>query len=241
MSLVYRATKGANLTPAEVDANFAFLKAIYDALVASPPTANSLENIVQSADGSQITFYLTDSTQLGPFTLPTAVFRFVGEWAAGTGYQVGDFFTYERAGLYYVEQNHTSEVSFDETEENSDGRYYQLVMDFFSGSTVKSVASVTYTPVLLDANRYIRTTTDIGITVTVPANADVEFAIGTELHWRQAGTGAIVFNGDSGVTINAPRPGYDTVTPWVGANCTLKKVNTDIWDYIGPGEELGSS
>jgi len=237
MALTKRSDVGRKLTIAEMDGNWDHVVALVDAINANLPTALEITNVTQSADGSTFTLWRSDGLPLGPITIPDAVFEFVGEWAASTGYSVNNWFTYERAGLYRVVQNHVSELSFDPTEENSDGRYYGLVMELFSGSAVKTVATTSYSPVLLDANRYIRFTNATSCLVTIPLNADVEFPTGTELHGRQAGAGQVSVEGDVGVTINASRPDYGTETPWQGANFTLKKVDTNTWDFIGPGSE----
>jgi len=73
MTITYRDTKGSNLTPAEVDANFRDVVAQIAAAVAGAAAPNGISNIVVS--GTQMTIYLDDATALGPFTLPRAPFR----------------------------------------------------------------------------------------------------------------------------------------------------------------------
>ena len=73
ISITYRSAKGANLTAAEVDANFkAFEDALND-IINNPPTAVGISNIV--VQGSSVLFYKTDGSTFGPFPLPYVTFR----------------------------------------------------------------------------------------------------------------------------------------------------------------------
>jgi len=77
MTITYRtagpwgAGKGANLTPAEVDANFHDLKQAIDTLATNPATPVQIANITVS--GSQMTVVMSDGSTFGPFTLPRAI------------------------------------------------------------------------------------------------------------------------------------------------------------------------
>ncbi len=65
------AGQGSDLSAAQVDGNFYELKqAVEDLQADAPGDPVSISNIVQT--GNSITIYLTDSTALGPFTLPSA-------------------------------------------------------------------------------------------------------------------------------------------------------------------------
>lgn len=70
VSLTLRSVKGSALTIVELDGNFEALKAWIDAFEASPTPPNGIANIVQ--EGTQLTIFLDDATELGPFTLPSA-------------------------------------------------------------------------------------------------------------------------------------------------------------------------
>ena len=95
---------------------------------------------------------------------------------------------------------------------------------------VATEAGATYTYVLGDAGKYYRFT-DGSPQVTVPANASVAFAVGTELHGIGT-TGQVEFIEDSGVTINIPASAT-LFTAEAFAAFTLKKVATDEWDLLG--------
>ena len=51
---------------------------------AAGDAANGIANI--GVVGSQMTAYLQDGTALGPYTLPTAMIRYRGDWTAATAY-----------------------------------------------------------------------------------------------------------------------------------------------------------
>ena len=91
MPIVYRSVKGSPLTSAEGDGNIQYLYDLIVALEDSPPSAVGISSITQSGD--QITVHLTDSSTQGPFTLPSGLPNFVGEWQPLTAYAVNDWFT----------------------------------------------------------------------------------------------------------------------------------------------------
>lgn len=103
--------------------------------------------------------------------------------------------------------------------------------------TLDPTTDGTYVPVLADANRYKRHTGSDDVTVLVPLDADVAFAVDAEISWRVAGAGAIVFDtATDGPTINFPDGTLNRVST-KGITVTLKKVATDEWDAIGLFDE----
>lgn len=177
MTITYRSVKGSNLTATEVDNNFHDVDDRITEIEENPPQATGISNI--TVVGTQMTIYLEDATELGPYTLPQANFR-------------------------------PSVVST--IEESTDG---------------------VYDPVLADANSYKRYAGDSQLTVLVPLNAAVAYQVDTEITFRQAGAGAIVFDtATSGPTVNGI-DGFLDRTGVNGATVTLKKVATDTWDLIG--------
>jgi len=73
MAIVLRSVKGSNLTAAEVDGNFTDLDGRVTDLEDNPPAAVGISNITVA--GTQMTIYLADATELGPYTLPQGNFR----------------------------------------------------------------------------------------------------------------------------------------------------------------------
>jgi hypothetical protein len=86
--------------------------------------------------------------------------------------------------------------------------------------------------VLSDASRYLRCTEGGGCTVILPSNVAVAFPVDTEITFRQASAGAVVFDAPTDVTIHTV-PGYLPKTAQVGASVTLKKIATDEWELVG--------
>lgn len=93
--------------------------------------------------------------------------------------------------------------------------------------TIITDATTARTLGLTDADAYIRFTSASPVTLTVPTNAVAAFPIGTQIHFVQAGAGAVTVGG-AGVTING-----ELVTNGAFAAATLIKVATDTWDLIG--------
>ncbi|TIW11298.1 MAG: hypothetical protein E5V66_14130 [Mesorhizobium sp.] len=102
------------------------------------------------------------------------------------------------------------------------------VVDEIDGDT-----SGVYNPVLADANGYKRYAGSSDLTVLVPLNADVAYAVDSEITWRVAGSGAIFFDtATAGPTLNGITGCLNRAST-TGATVTLKKVATDEWDLIG--------
>lgn len=83
-----------------------------------------------------------------------------------------------------------------------------------------------------DAGNYVRFTNGSAINATVPNDAVIDYPIGTIIHCRQAGAGAVTFVEDSDVTINPPADGT-LVSSGQGATLALMKVAANTWDLIG--------
>jgi len=108
--IVYRLVKGAPLTIAEFDGNFHDVDDRITSIEDNPPEARSIEDIF--AVGNSLFVSYNDSTEDGPFPMPTLALRGRGEWAPATVYAVNDAVTAN--GIVYVVQfAHTSGASFD--------------------------------------------------------------------------------------------------------------------------------
>lgn len=230
MPLIFRDEQGVDLTAAQVDANFRFLKAIYDALVADPPTAVSITNVTVS--GATFTIWLSDGSSFGPFTMPMAAFHWRSEgFLPETMYFVGDFLPVG-SSIYLVLQNHVTGDEFDSGAENSDEPIYQLLWGpltpTFSVVTAQSAAEFTISSD--DAGKYFRCTNPLGCTVHIPDSGT--FSVDTEIHFYQATDEAVVFVASAGATIN-PYEGHLKRTGGRGRVVTLKNVGSYTWDIFG--------
>ena len=131
MTIIYRtagawgAGKGADLTAAEVDGNFYDHEGRIAELEENPPQAVSIVSI--DVTGNQMTVQLSDSTELGPFTIPTSQWQWKGEWAPLTVYFANDVFSHD-GSIYLVLIGHTSEASFSPDAEGVDGFFYNLLL-----------------------------------------------------------------------------------------------------------------
>jgi hypothetical protein len=145
MAVTYRTAgawgpgKGGNLTAAEVDTNFYSL--VQDiAQVADDLVPAEIENI--TLVGSQLTFVLSDSRTLGPYTVPTAAFRWAGVWTPETAYLANDFLETGQ-GVFLVVQNHTSAATFDPARVIGGDPVYVLV---FSSQTAQAFTDLSDVP-----------------------------------------------------------------------------------------------
>lgn len=93
---------------------------------------------------------------------------------------------------------------------------------------INDQSGTTYTLVAGDAFDLVRLNNAAAIALTVPTNASVPFAIGTEIYLRQVGAGAVTISG-GGVTFTTPD---DLVLGTAGETAKLVKVATDTWDVV---------
>jgi len=101
-SVVYRTTGawgsglGADLTAAQVDMNFWVLYSLIVSLQNAEPITISYFTVT----GNQMWITMTDHYVFGPFTIPTAVWNFVGAWQPNNSYNINDVFT--QGGAVYL-------------------------------------------------------------------------------------------------------------------------------------------
>jgi len=89
----------------------------------------------------------------------------------------------------------------------------------------------TYTLAASDAGDLITLTNASPIALTIPTNATVAFAIGTQITIAQSGVGKVTVAGAVGVTVNSA-DGYLSLRNQYSAG-TLIKTNTNNWILIG--------
>jgi len=89
----------------------------------------------------------------------------------------------------------------------------------------------TYTLAATDAGDLVTLANASAITLTVPTNASVPFAIGTQITITRAGSGSLTVVGDTGVTVNSADGFLKLRAQW--SSGTLIKTNTNSWILIG--------
>ena len=95
--------------------------------------------------------------------------------------------------------------------------------------TLNAQTNTTYTLAATDKNKLVTLDNASAITLTVPANATVAFATGSQINIQQIGAGQVTVSGAAGVTINGT--GTKTRAQWSAA--TLVKTDTNVWTLIG--------
>lgn len=92
--------------------------------------------------------------------------------------------------------------------------------------TINSQVGTTYTLQLADESKLIELSNAAGITLTIPTNASVPFAIGTQIKIVQTGVGQVTITPAGGVTVTGT-PGLKTAAQWGVVD--LIKRGTDTW------------
>jgi hypothetical protein len=96
---------------------------------------------------------------------------------------------------------------------------------------LNSQTGTSYTLVAGDAGELITLANASAITLTIPTNAAVPFATGTQITITRAGSGSVTVVGDTGVTVNSADNFLKLRAQW--SSGTLIKTNTNSWILIG--------
>jgi hypothetical protein len=92
------------------------------------------------------------------------------------------------------------------------------------------VSTTSYTPVILDAFRFIETTNGSDVTITVPPYTDLNFDHGAVIEGMQGAAGQNIFEGGIGVTVESAETLKSRAegSPWA-----LKKLGDNRWLLLG--------
>jgi hypothetical protein len=84
---------------------------------------------------------------------------------------------------------------------------------------------------LADSNNILDLTNSTAVTITVPANATIEFPIGTQIAAIRNGAGTVTFAPESGVTLRS----VDNKRKIKGqfSSAALLKIDTNVWQLVG--------
>lgn len=88
-----------------------------------------------------------------------------------------------------------------------------------------------YTLALGDENTTILMDKATAVTVTIPTNSSVAFAVGTQISFVQIGAGQVTFSGAAGVTLNSDNSKNKILVRYGVAS--LIKTATDTWVLFG--------
>jgi hypothetical protein len=99
-----------------------------------------------------------------------------------------------------------------------------------NGLTLNAQTGTSYTLVLTDAHDLVTLSNGSAITLTIPTNASVAFAIGDQVNIVQIGTGQVTVGG-AGVTIGSQGSKLKLNGQWSAA--TLIKIDTNTWVLVG--------
>lgn len=92
--------------------------------------------------------------------------------------------------------------------------------------------TASYTLVADDAGKVVRMNAGSAVNLTVPAEASVNYDVGTVIGVRQVGAGTVTIVEDTGVTVNI-ETGLDLDLRGQYAEVSLHKVGADVWEAVG--------
>lgn len=98
--------------------------------------------------------------------------------------------------------------------------------------TVNAQTGTTYTLVVTDEGDVVTMDNASANTLTIPTNASVAFASGTQVDVSQLGAGVTSVAGDTGVTVNGVSAGTGALSARYGS-VTLVKLATNTWLMTG--------
>jgi hypothetical protein len=102
-------------------------------------------------------------------------------------------------------------------------------------SIIATNATLSYTLILTDANKFHWCNSSSNYTITIPLATSVAFDLGTEIAFMQVGTGSVTIQGAAGVTV---RTSQTAKTAKQYAVIAIKKVETDTWVCVGDRQAL---
>lgn len=100
---------GGKLTPTQADDNFWTLYSRLKQLEDNPPEPVNIVGF--TVIGSQFEVNMTDGSHLGPYSLPIATFRMIGNWVNSLPLLPLDIFTVPHDGVYITNVAHTTPAS----------------------------------------------------------------------------------------------------------------------------------
>jgi len=100
-----------------------------------------------------------------------------------------------------------------------------------TSTTLKNETGTSYTLIIGDAGKFFTFTNGAAITVTIPTNAAVAFAIGTQIGFMQGGAGQVTLSGAAPPTLKSADNAYTTVKLYSGGY--MIKIDTDVWGVFG--------
>jgi len=254
MAPIYRtagawgAGKGANLTPAEVDGNFYDHEQRITDLEVNPPEGVGIVSF--TVTGTRFTVNMSDGSTQGPFTLPTAAFRWSDAWTPGTAYEELDVFSYqvggEDDGIYLVLGPYTApEITtenptpiLDPAVSDTNGPLLEKMLGIVNPPSIGSVVVVNVVDADLvlgdeDSGSYFRMNSAAPHTVGVEAEATVPYGVGATFAIRQVGAGTVTLVGLGTDTIIHPPFGFTLALRGPGASAALVYAGGDEWDASG--------
>jgi hypothetical protein len=145
MAVTYRTTgpwgagSASDLPAATIDENFWTL--VQEIITLTSEISGSVVSIASATVvGNQLTFTLTNSAVLGPYTLPVAQWNWRGPWQPLTTYAIQDVIT-DNASVYLVIWNHTSAATFNPGANDGLGHNYYALLLTIPGSALPAHGS----------------------------------------------------------------------------------------------------
>lgn len=108
---------------------------------------------------------------------------------------------------------------------------YDDKIDAVTLPSFNAQVGTTYTLVLADRDKIVTLDNAAAITVTIPTNASVAFGVGASVTFVQKGAGQVLFDPDTGVTMNSYGAADQTAGQYAVA--TLIKTAADEWLLTG--------
>ena len=104
------------------------------------------------------------------------------------------------------------------------------VSTIVAGRSINAQTGTSYTFVIGDRLKVVTLNNSSAITLTVPPNSSVAFAVGTSIDIIQLGSGQVTVAGGSGVTVNST-PTLKLRAQYSVGSCL--KIATDTWIFMG--------
>ncbi len=220
---------GADVSAAQVDANFYELQQAIAALALGSAQPNSISNIT-SPTGTSLVITMSGGGSF-TFPMPVAAFRWRGAYAQ-TAYVRNDLIAVAGEGVYLVVKDHSTALipTFNPALLVTGQPAYQLLWAINVPAPIRSITTASFTPLVDDANAYFRITRAGATTIILPDT----LPNGTELHFNLKAIGTVTYQVSAGFLVLDQTTGFANQQTRRGGVVTAKYIeDLAVWDLFG--------
>lgn len=198
----------------------------YIVITSSPSSASDVSQVLTPTDAVLSVNSQTGNVSITPESLNLEIGTDVQGYSSILANTTASFQTADETKLDYISV--TGAVNLDNMATET---YVDDAIEDAKGATSYTTKTASFTLALTDFATGIDMSSSSALTITVPPNTSVAFAVGTEIPVARLGSGTVTFVAGSGVTINS-NSSYLSIANQYGV-AVLRKTATNTWLLFG--------